>query len=235
MADADDFPTDPKRSIFAVCYGDALEAITQGMLPEWIADLNQDGHFDRICREFALPTEARDELIAAVCALDTCLATPTPDEAPTSRKAQRALFAQLAGLRASLDNLNTSAVPSLLVDFADDQTTPQGDATFEFTPGVVPRLRNVVDEAMAAIDNVATRAGRRPGYISYAITVLTAIVDRYQPAMPSGRRAALADELFAEIRSRHGHKSRKPNPDIDDVPRSIDMVRRVAKRTAGGP
>lgn len=234
MADADDLSTDPKRSIFAVCYGDALEAITQGKYPEWIADLNQDGHFDRICRDFALPTEARNELIAVVCALDTCLAKPTQEEAPTSKKI-RALLAQLAGVNASLDDLGLRAVPSLLVDFADEQTTPQGDIAFEATPGVVPRLRKAVADTMATANNLATRAGRRPDYISYAITALTAIVDRYQPAMPSGRRAALADELFAEIRSRHGHKSRKPNPDIDDVPRSIDMVRRVAKRrTAGG-
>jgi hypothetical protein len=218
-----------EREIFAVLLGNAAQHVEDEQLPRWLADLCAGGLFEDVAKEFGLPKKARDMLVAIVLALDWCEALPAEALDRITGKQLKDHQSEIANVIASINRLEPLMPPDVSVEAVKLGADLGGNISFLTGPGISVRLLDLLEEYSRKLAAIPTSAGRRKTFSYMAHTALMATIDRYQPALNNPQRTELAQQIFFDVRSRHGHKSRDLWGDGDDTPRSRDTIDRIAK------
>jgi hypothetical protein len=195
----------------------AHHLIMTGQQPAWFKEHYGDGQ--DIAKRYALPA---DILLTLALALDLALEPPRPPEFRHIRRKLRAL----EKARSVMRELGTPGLPALRTKCLEKCELPDGSVEFTFEPDPINTAVQAIDSVIERLSIPAGKGGRRKTLWHHAVRRLEKFVQHYNPALTPDGREELCHCVFDEVRKRHGHRSRSPDREEDEMPRYRDLLAR---------
>ena len=224
---------DPEGRTFEYCIVDATRLLETSEEPAWFREyLGQGKHLEQ---RYGLPS--RSLLILALTLHLFLQAKPAPPRKQfrSRLKSERSRFEKA---REGLQALRRIPLAPLQPVCTERWPRPDGGIVFESTPDPVEEMVQATDKFLNRLNKCAIPpdpGGRRISRLAYVIGRLQTIIKQHNPSLKLSERVALCAELFDPVRNRHGHRSKSPNADCDEMPRYEDLLggRGRGKRATG--
>ena len=204
----------------------ARERLRAGSVPTYLQEALPSAVVRRIACEAGLPQSLEVPLFEIAVAFDRALYLPPPNPAIVRGEIDR-LFAAIDTLIGQLDELSVEAQVKIwdvcMVDTAgEDQDWPVWSET-----GVWDDLSAALKQAQNAKANIQCdpgSAGRPLSAFRPAAEAVIEAVEEQGIAMTAAELTRLIDALFSEIQVEHEIFSRSEDRDVDETPRSRDVI-----------
>ena len=192
-----------------------------GEAPGWFREHFGEGEHIREQSGFA-----SEPLLVLALALDLALARPPAPDLKIMRRKLDAEVKRQEKARAGLLALRKLPIQALQPSCVEP--VARSDGTIEFTVADpledALRTQGELFELLRAIDLPKGKGGRRVSLWRCAVRRLVEFIERDNPSLTRARREDLCHDLFDKVRERHGHQSRSPDADPEEMPRYSDLL-----------
>jgi hypothetical protein len=218
---------EPALEYFHKCCQVAYETIDRGKEPAWFRQHFEQGKY--IEREYGLPPKT--PLILAL-ALHLSLKMPTADSLRRFRRKIKDTRLLLTKARARVLALRDFPLNAVRPTCLNQLEVPDGSIEMAFGPDPIDEIVHALDAFTEKLSAIEIR--RRTSSVQCAVRHLDHFVDLRNPSLTPRQREELCRDLFDIVRTRHGHRSRSPDRDHEEMPRYSDLLNKGRRRT-GSP
>jgi hypothetical protein len=152
---------------------------------------------------------------------------------PPLKEIRRALDAERSRLQKVLGGvrkLDQYHLPFLRAKCISSRTLSDGGLELQFAPDPIEELSHAISKFSTLLTGgvpVAEKSGRRISAHRYVVGRLRIVANRHNPSLSPTQVKDLCHLLLDPIRKYHGHKSRSPTADEDELPRYDDVLSRA--------
>ena len=207
----------PEKDTYSMCLVWAGRQIDEGAEPEWFRDHRET--VQTAAKTIGLRDKPDvDALMSIVLACDLALEEPIALQPKKIREKLGRLRSHLSKAQGYLLDLEWASRPeSLEAQCLSTEKTESDGTLVEFEPDPYQVLAASMARFLERSDGVVTHRGKRKSIMHFAVAKLEWFIAHHSSHLSVGDQNNLIASLLDPIRQRHGHKSRSPVPDPDEV------------------